>query len=132
MTVPDRRAYFDNAATTPLDPRVFRAMQPFLAGRFGNASSMHAEGREARVAVERARAQVASLVGALPPEVVFTASGTEADNIAILGAVAALGGPPLHVVTSSIEHPAVLEPCPGTGPARRGRDSPPGRRRLPR
>jgi cysteine desulfurase len=107
------RIYFDNAATTPLDPRALAAMQPFLARCWGNPSSLHREGREAREAVEAARRQVAALLGAEPGEIVFTASGTEADVMAILGVVLAAEGEPCHVVTSSIEHPAVLECCCG-------------------
>jgi cysteine desulfurase len=104
------RIYFDHSATTPLDPRVIVAMEPYLDGAFGNPSSLHREGRKAREAVETARAQVAALFGAAPSEIVFTGSGTEADNLAILGAVRANDGPG-HIVTSSIEHGAVLEPC---------------------
>ena len=104
------RIYFDHSATTPLDPRVLTAMGPFLGGAFGNPSSQHHEGRVARAAVETARAQVASLIGAEPDEIIFTASGTEADNLALVGAVRA-SGKPGHVVTSSIEHAAILETC---------------------
>jgi cysteine desulfurase len=107
------RIYFDNAATTPLDPRVLDAMRPFLADCWGNASSLHREGREAREAVETARRQVAALLGAEPGEIVFTASGTEADCMAIWGAALAAENRPCHVVTSAIEHPAVLECCRG-------------------
>jgi cysteine desulfurase len=101
--------YLDHAATTPLDPRVRHAMEPFLDGVFGNPSSLHWAGRKAHEAVEAGRAEVAALVGARPAEIVFTGSGTEADNLAILGAVAAMEGPK-HVITSAFEHPAVLEP----------------------
>lgn len=104
------RIYLDHSATTPLDPRVLDAMLPYLSGEFGNPSSLHREGRAAREAVETARAQVASLIGAEPEEIVFTASGTEADNLALIGAVRASGGPG-HIVTSSIEHSAILETC---------------------
>jgi len=104
------RIYFDHSATTPLDPRVLTAMSPFLGGAFGNPSSLHHEGRIAREAVETARAQVASLIGAEPDEIIFTASGTEADNLALIGAVRASGRPG-HVVTTSIEHAAILETC---------------------
>jgi cysteine desulfurase len=103
------RIYFDHSATTPLDPRVLTAMSPYLGGAFGNPSSLHHEGRVAREAVETARAQVASLIGAEPDEIVITASGTEADNLALIGAVRA--GRPGHVVTTSIEHAAILETC---------------------
>jgi cysteine desulfurase len=104
------RIYFDHSATTPLDPRVSAAMEPYLYTFFGNPSSLHREGRKAREAVETARAQVAALFGAASSEIVFTGSGTEADNLAILGAVRPENGP-AHIVTSSIEHAGVLEPC---------------------
>jgi len=104
------RIYFDHSATTPLDPRVLNAMVPFLEGTFGNPSSQHSEGRAARKAVEKARTQVASLLGAEPCEIVFTASGTEADNLALVGTLRARKSPG-HVVTSAIEHPGVLETC---------------------
>jgi cysteine desulfurase len=104
------RIYFDHSATTPLDPRVLDAMAPFLGGAFGNPSSLHREGRIAREAIERARAQVASLIDAEAEEIIFTASGTEADNLALIGAVRA-SGKPGHVVASSIEHAAILETC---------------------
>jgi len=104
------RIYLDHSATTPLDPRVLEAMLPYLCGEFGNPSSLHQEGRTAREAVETARAQVASLIGAEPEEIVFTASGTEADNLALVGAVRASASPG-HIVTSSIEHAAILQTC---------------------
>ncbi len=100
--------YLDNAATTAIDPLVAQAMQPFLGPAYGNPSSLHQKGREARAAVERARAEVASLIGASPSEIVFTASGTEADNLALVGAFEA-GGARRHFVASAIEHPAVLQ-----------------------
>ncbi|MGD1016624.1 MAG: cysteine desulfurase family protein [Roseiarcus sp.] len=99
--------YLDNAATTPVDPRVAAAMAPWHAEAFGNPSSLHSLGRQAREAVERARAQVAALIGARPREIVFTGSGTEADNLALAAAVGPSGAGCL--VTSAIEHPAVLE-----------------------
>ena len=104
------RIYFDHSATTPLDPRVLEAMLPFLADSFGNASSQHAEGRKAREAVETARAQVATLLNADANEIIFTGSGTEADNLALIGAVRA-GVGPAHVITSPIEHAAILKTC---------------------
>jgi len=104
------RIYFDHSATTPLDPRVLDEMAPFLSGAFGNPSSLHHEGRVAREAVEAARAQVAALIGAEPEEIIFTASGTEADNLSLIGAVRA-SGKPGHVVTSRIDHAAILETC---------------------
>lgn len=105
------RIYFDNSATTPLDPRVAQAMQPFLDGAFGNPSSLHWAGREARAAVESARQQIAGLFNAQPKEVVFTASGTEADNMALIGVIEACGQRKAHLITSAIEHPAILETC---------------------
>ena len=103
--------YFDHSATTPLDPRVAAAMHAFLEGGFGNPSSLHHPGREARAAVDQARAQVAALLNAQPGEIIFTASGTESDNLALRGVVEALGMDGAHIITSAIEHPAVLETC---------------------
>jgi cysteine desulfurase len=100
-------AYFDHNATTPLDPAVLEAMLPFLSGEYGNASSIHKPGQRARAAVEQARAQVATLIGADPEEIVFTSGGTESDNLAILGASAAAARK-RHAITTSIEHHAVL------------------------
>jgi len=103
--------YLDHNATTPVDPRVAAAMQPWLGGGFGNPSSAHALGRAARQAVDRARGQVAELLGCAPDEVVFTSGGTEADNHAILGTAYARRDRGRHIVTSVVDHPAVLEPC---------------------
>jgi len=103
-----RRIYFDHAATTPLDKRVRQAMDQYLNGSFGNPSSMHAPGREAHAGVDEARADVAALIGAQPGEIIFTASGTEADNLAIRGVMERLEGGE-HFVTSAFEHPAVIE-----------------------
>ncbi|MGB8602417.1 MAG: cysteine desulfurase family protein [Rhizomicrobium sp.] len=100
--------YFDNAATTPIDPRVRDAMQPFLAGVYGNPSSLHAIGREARAALDHARAQLAALIHADPNEIIFTASGTEADNLALTGFAKTLPMGEHHIIASAIEHPAVL------------------------
>jgi cysteine desulfurase len=102
----DDAIYLDHAATTPLRPEARAAMLPFLEGRFGNPSSLHRFGREARAALEDARARLARVLGAAPAEVVFTRAGTEADNIAILGRVRAAGGG--AVVCSAVEHKAVL------------------------
>ena len=102
------RIYFDHAATTPLDRRVRQAMEQYLDGSYGNPSSMHWAGREAHAAIDEARADVAALVGAHPGEIVFTGSGTEADNLAIRGILErSLGGD--HLVVSAFEHPAVIE-----------------------
>jgi cysteine desulfurase len=100
--------YFDHAATTPLDRRVRQAMEPYLNGCFGNPSSMHRAGREAHAAVDEARAEVAALIGAQPGEIVFTASGTEADNLALRGVLELAGGGD-HLITSEFEHQAVIE-----------------------
>ena len=105
------RIYFDNSATTPLDPRVVKAMEPYLAGIFGNPSSLHWAGREAKAAIDQARQQVADLLHAQPNEIIFTASGTEADNMALIGVLEALGQRENHLITSAIEHPAILETC---------------------
>ncbi len=102
------RIYFDNNATTPLRSEVLEAMLPYLRDHYGNASSIHATGRQARQAVEAARAKVAQALNCDPSEVVFTGSGTEADNQAIKGAYFALGRQRPHLVTSRIEHHAVL------------------------
>lgn len=99
--------YLDYNATTPTDPRVAEVMQPYLTGFFGNPSSGHRAGREARLAVDRARESVASGINARPDEITFTSGGTESNNLAIAGVVAARGGG--HVITSVVEHPAVLE-----------------------
>lgn len=98
--------YLDNAATTRPDPRVVEVMLPYLSERFGNPSSLHGLGQQARAAVEQARRHVAALIGAEPGTVYFTGSGTEADNLAILGAAAVAEGR-RHVVTTRLEHPAV-------------------------
>lgn len=99
--------YLDYNASTPIDERVLEAMLPYLRGGYGNPSSLHRPGREARAAVERAREQVAALAGTHASEVVFTSGGTEADNLAVKGMAARLA--PGRVLISGIEHPAVLE-----------------------
>ena len=101
----DMPAYLDHAATTPLGPEAFEAMQPWLCGRFGNPSGSHSVARAARQAVDEARDKVAGILGTAPGDVVFTANGTEADNLAVLGRLQAAPGP---VVVSAIEHHAVL------------------------
>ncbi len=106
-----RRCYFDHNATTPVDPRVLEAMLPYLAGAYGNASSLHSFGQSARQAVERARRQVAAQLGCQDRDVVFTSGGTEADNLAIFGTVRGCSDSSRHVITSQIEHPAVLHAC---------------------
>ncbi len=103
--------YLDYNATTPLAPEVAAAMMPFLEGTFGNPSSAHWYGLRAREAVAKARAQVAEMVGCQPDEVIFTSGGTEANNLAIKGYALAHRRRGNHIVTSAIEHPAVLEVC---------------------
>jgi len=106
-----RRVYLDHSATTPVRPEVLAAMLPYFADKFGNASSIHRWGREARAAVEKAREQVASLIGAEPREIIFTSGGTESDNLAIRGVAWANRGKGNHIITSAIEHHAVLHTC---------------------
>ena len=106
-----RRIYFDNAATTPVDPRVAEAMGPWLKGLCGNPSSLHWAGRDARDAVDKARQQVGALLQAQAGEIIFTASGTEANNMALIGAIAGQGRDKRHMVTSAIEHPSILATC---------------------
>jgi cysteine desulfurase len=103
-----RRVYLDYNATTPLAPEVFEAMKPYWLGDYGNASSTHWYGQRAKSAVEQAREQVARLIGAQPAELVFTGGGTEADNAAVFGIVGASQLAAKHVVTTTIEHHAVL------------------------
>lgn len=105
-----RRIYLDNSATTPVDPRVVEAMMPYLTDQFGNASSIHYFGQQAKAAVDKARHQVAHLIGARPNEIVFTSGGTEANNLAIKG-ILDHAKPGSHVITSAIEHSAVKNVC---------------------
>jgi len=103
--------YMDHSATSPVDPEVFEAMKPYFVDNFGNASTLYSLGRDARKAMEAAREQVASLIGAKPEEVIFTSGGTESDNIAIKGTAYRLKNKGNHIITSAIEHPAVRETC---------------------
>jgi cysteine desulfurase len=120
------RVYLDHNATTPVDPEVLDAMLPYFSGEYGNASSLHSFGQKARSAVETAREHVAALIGARPQEIIFTSGGTEADNHAIFGTAEAAisfstgaratgaGGAdpfPPHIITTAIEHEAVLNTC---------------------
>ena len=100
------RIYFDNAATTPLDPQVLDAMMPYLTTHFGNPSSIYSYGRETRLAIENARKSVAKILNAHPAEIFFTSGGTESSNTAIMAAVRDLGC--RHIITSPIEHHATL------------------------
>ncbi|MDY6907987.1 MAG: cysteine desulfurase NifS [Chloroflexota bacterium] len=106
-----KRIYLDYAATTPVHPEVLAAMTPYFSDAFGNPSSIHSLGQEAREAVAQAREGVAALIGAREEEIVFTSGGTEADNLALLGVARASEGKGNHIVTSAIEHHAVLETC---------------------
>jgi cysteine desulfurase len=107
----DNVIYLDHAATTPIDPEVLEAMTPYLKEKFGSASTLYSLGREARDAVEQARASVAQLIGARPEEIYFTSGGTESDNWAVFGVAAAKANKGKHIITSKIEHHAILEPC---------------------
>ncbi len=106
-----RRVYLDNSATTPVDPRVVEAMLPYLLDKFGNASSVHFYGQEARGALDRARREVAALVNARPNEIVFLSGGTEANNLAIRGIAESAAAHGRHLITSQIEHSAVRGVC---------------------
>ncbi len=105
--------YLDHNASAPVRPEVAAAVRPWLEERYGNASSIHRAGQEARAAVEHARRQVADLIGAQPAEIVFTSGGTESDNLAVWGTLAAslIDRQPAHIVTTAIEHHAVLWAC---------------------
>jgi len=103
--------YMDHSATSPVDPEVFEAMKPYFTDSFGNASTLYSLGREGKKAMESAREEVASIIGAETKEIIFTSGGTESDNIAILGAAYKLKKKGNHIITSDIEHPAVDETC---------------------
>lgn len=109
--MPEPMIYFDHNATTPLHPEVWQAMQPYFTDVFGNPSSLHSEGQQARDAIEEARVQVAQLLGASAEEIVFTSGGSEADNLAIVGSALARRRQGRHIITTQIEHPAVLGSC---------------------
>lgn len=111
MGVTRRHVYLDHTATTPVHPDVLTSMYRVLDTVFGNPSSLHAFGREAKEYLEDSRMKVANLIGALPEEIVFTSGGTEADNLAILGVAYAYQKQGNHIITSSIEHHAVLDTC---------------------
>ncbi|MFN8382503.1 MAG: cysteine desulfurase family protein [Anaerolineales bacterium] len=103
--------YFDHSATTPLDPRVVEAMLPFYGAKFGNPSSIHSAGQEAKEAIDKGRRQVADLLHANPDEIIFTGSGTESDNMALIGVATQYKPQDCHIITSVFEHPAILETC---------------------
>jgi cysteine desulfurase len=106
-----RRVYLDYNATTPVAPEVLAAMLPYFSEEYGNASSIHTFGQRARGAVEEARESVAALLGARPAEIMFSSGGTESNNHAIFGVAGAASGGRKHLITSAIEHSAVLDPC---------------------
>jgi len=110
MSETARPIYLDYNASTPIDPRVAAVMQPLLDGPFANPSATHAGGRAARALLERARAQVAELLGCGPDEIVLTSGGSEADNLALKGVFFALRERGDHIITTAVEHPAILEP----------------------
>jgi len=106
-----KKVYLDYAATTPTDPEVLKEMEPYFFDKFGNASSLHAYGQEAKKAIEDSREALADFIGARPEEIVFTSGGTESDNFALLGAAYALEKKGNHIITSVIEHHAISEPA---------------------
>lgn len=106
-----KQIYLDYAATTPTDPEVIKAMQPYFFDKFGNPSSIHTFGQEAKKAIEDSRERLASFLGAKPEEIVFTSGGTESNNFAIEGVAYALEKKGNHIVITAIEHHAVTEPC---------------------
>ncbi len=109
--MPARKVYLDHSATTPLAAEVYEAMKPFLQERYGNPNSLHSWGREARKAVDEGRASIARLINAEPREIIITGGGSEADNLAIKGTAFALQGRGRHIITSAIEHHAVIDTC---------------------
>jgi cysteine desulfurase len=106
-----RKVYLDHNATTPVRPEVLEAMLPYFNEKFGNASSFYQSGQEAKAALEEAREKVAGIIGAAPREIIFTSGGTESDNLAVKGTAFANRKKGMHIITSKIEHPAVLESC---------------------
>jgi cysteine desulfurase len=105
------RIYMDHSATSPVAPEVLEAMLPYFSEKFGNASSLHSFGLEAKEALEEAREKVAGLLGANSEEIIFTSGGTESDNLALKGIAHGHRQKGMHIITSSIEHPAILEVC---------------------
>ncbi len=103
--------YLDHAATSPMHPDVLQAMLPYFTETFGNASSLHGFGRAARAAVNDARDSIARYLGCRSGELIFTGGGTESDNLALFGIAEAYGGSRRHIITTSIEHHAVLHSC---------------------
>ena len=108
-----KRIYLDHAATTPLDKRVLKEMMPYFGNKFGNASSLHSFGQEAKIDLEKARERVAKLINAEPEEIIFTSGGSESDNLALRGIAYANREKGNHIIASSIEHPAILRTVEG-------------------
>jgi cysteine desulfurase len=106
-----KRIYMDHSATTPVAPEVLEAMLPYFSDKFGNASSLHSFGLEAKEALEESREKVAGLLGAKPEEIIFTAGGTESDNLALKGIARKNQKSGKHIITTQVEHPAILECC---------------------
>jgi cysteine desulfurase len=106
-----KRIYMDHSATTPVAPEVLAAMLPYFGEKFGNASSLHRSGREAKEALEDSREKVAALLGARAEEIIFTSGGTESDNLALKGIARKNRKHGKHIITTQIEHPAILETC---------------------
>src|ERR1041384_2156908 len=105
------KVYLDNSATTAMAPEVIDAMLPYFAEEMGNAQSVHSFGQRAKTAIEKARREVAALINAAPAEIVFVSGGTEADNLALRGIAGAHQNRGHHIITTRIEHPAVLATC---------------------
>jgi cysteine desulfurase len=108
---PAKRVYFDHSATTRVLPEVLDAMTPFFLDKYGNSSSIHSFGREARIALEDSRKHAANLINADPAEIIFTSGGTESDNLAVKGVAMYKGKMKGHIITTKVEHHAILEPC---------------------
>ncbi|MCX6680357.1 MAG: cysteine desulfurase NifS [Methanothrix sp.] len=106
-----KRIYMDHSATTPVAAQVLQAMLPYLSDKFGNASSLHSFGLEAKEALEESREKVAKLLGAMPEEIIFTSGGTESDNLALKGIARRNKDKGKHIITTNVEHPAILETC---------------------
>lgn len=106
-----KHIYLDNAATTPVDERVLKEMSPYFSERYGNPSTMYSLGRSAKEAIESSRQKIAELIGSNPSEIIFTAGGTESDNLATIGYALANKSQGKHIITSSIEHHAILDAC---------------------
>ena len=111
MTTPDHIVYMDHAGTSPLDPEVLASMEPYLTQIFGNPSSIHSVGQKTKRALDSARDRIARLIGCRVSEIVFTSGGTESDNAAINGVLQALQHTGSHIITTRVEHHAVLRTC---------------------